>query len=352
MRAEELAKQLCDLDKYFLRRRHWPQLLEKDRLWLGLQFLIEKKQDSKLLSEVVLGMYQAAQDSESPARPSMERAIQMGWAAFLAAEFVNGGIGNKDALLRAKEFTGWPHNIPALPVTISGAFQSGSNEWIWVCLRSFVRELCHAQVTVPVATYEEARDGGRIRQLQLEVVSGGSGTLHHPCDWFVTEVDPVFRDAMTRAWNAARLHDDFKGPIQGRWRVLNELGEPISAISGSSACGAAYLGWRHALGGSKSDGRVMVMGDLGHEKPGGVSYVLTPVDGIGAKVKAVTRFQSSEIDTIVVPTASVAKALAALGSAVGRISVVEHRVDGQSVRWTSLQEWQAANPLSNIRQQI
>jgi hypothetical protein len=227
----------------------------------------------------------------------------------------------------------WPSSLPQPPGELPESARRSGREQVWQFWRSFIPSLVHSRAKVPAATYWMDGDAGELRWLELEVVSGGRDVVHHPRDCFAATADPVFKLAMARAWRAARSHHGLKGSYQGRWRLTDHGGLPVKKIAGASACAAAYFGWQHALKGTQP-GAIIVLGDLGPE-PVSDPVILEPVEGIRAKVGAIVAERSAEIDTIVVPTKSVKEALAGLGDATGRVSIVEYRADGTNRRWTS-----------------
>ena len=140
-------------------------------------------------------------------------------------------------------------------------------------------------------------------QLVLEIVEPGcAGVSLHPAVAMTTRLDETFEGAIRRGWDAAckRIENERLPSGFGRYSITTQTGNcqkvPYrGAITGSSAGGAAFLGWWHALNGVIPDPYLIVLTTLeewnGNYRPG-------PVQGLESKVAAIRRL--SRHDTIVV----------------------------------------------------
>jgi len=153
---------------------------------------------------------------------------------------------------------------------------------------------------VPVALSDELlQDKGSLATLVLEVLQPGGGRVfHHPAYCaLISYAHPDFEDSMQEAWEAAREQLPKGGasvPLcDGRWRLLQADGQPISEVKGRSASGAAAWGWWFVLQeGKVPDKEIIVLAETdryGH---------LREVGGVSAKTKAIA--DDGRFDTIVV----------------------------------------------------
>ena len=160
-------------------------------------------------------------------------------------------------------------------------------------------------VTVPVALM--LGETGYLADLTLGLLKNAAGpAVPHPGDCFCTAVESdfygnkesSFSDSMDVAWQAAQavsgVPAEGEAPVAGFWRIRLRDGEPVLALEGESAGGAAARGWLDLLMGKVPDDRVIALcttdargnlgGFLGHD--------------VFAKVTAIA--EEGYLDTIVV----------------------------------------------------
>jgi hypothetical protein len=159
------------------------------------------------------------------------------------------------------------------------------------CVRGFDHSLCvGSRVRVPVAA---AGSRPEILWLQLEAIADGTGIVRHPRDelerviaelWVAPRQSTSysFRDSNPsqfvsstyRAFETAQMLAGERGR-QGRWSFVHSNGIPVNVedtdtefreADGSSASGAAVLGWYRCLTGAIYDSRVIVIAALDHRR--------------------------------------------------------------------------------------
>jgi hypothetical protein len=234
-------------------------------------------------------------------------------------------------------------------------------EWLWGCIRTFLRATVLTRRSVYVATAQTpGEDGehsgmGKISRLEIEILGNGSEAIaQHPCDAVPTSVAPDFAGALRTGWHGARsmvyrgnvgLNQSYVGSNSGdtdstllvdaRWRLLDLNGEPIRKVIGPSAGAAALRGFWYALNGKFPDDELIVLGAV--EPPSGANpnYRLVGVDAVVEKVRAIVDLRMGkngkriDFDKIVVFSEDNAQAAcAALGSHLGEV-VVENLNTGQ-----------------------
>jgi hypothetical protein len=181
---------------------------------------------------------------------------------------------------------------------LQGDFVSRAEDRGW--MRTFQgNQVCKHMIEVPMAVCRVKPTVGILGTLQLELVEGAGEVYLHPADALTTFAAEDFLKSMEDAWSAAceraRHADVSVDGLAGRFRTLQDDGHPIPEISGTSAAGAAALGWYLAMRGMVPDEGVIVMAGIKHD---GSGYTPHSVDGIDEKVRAVASY--GRFDTIVV----------------------------------------------------
>lgn len=171
--------------------------------------------------------------------------------------------------------------------------------WVWDALHCLKNQpLSSRSLSVYVAT-TDSKFYSLIAELQLAIVSKGSGKLyHHPMDALFTKIHPSFSGALADAWETNVRFSQIEGDMDdivkwnGRWRLLQPNGEPVLEIEGRSASAAAARGWWFLLNEKIPDDNIIVMAQV--DKYG----QFTGVGEISKKVTDVIK--DGRFDTILV----------------------------------------------------
>jgi hypothetical protein len=173
--------------------------------------------------------------------------------------------------------------------------------YLWGWVRTFLDAPVRSSATVDVAHADQTVDD-RVVSLHLEVLKGGIDDVFlHPADALRTHCMDRFADAMGQAWKAARGRVEGESAVKccGRYRVLKNGEAFCRELDGTSAGGAAFRGWYHALKGQVPDPEVIVLAALKLDREGR-AIGLEPVDGLDRKVEAIDGLRPIRHDTIVV----------------------------------------------------
>lgn len=265
-------------------RSIWQELTTANHLWLALEFLLLK---NELPSDIdTLGQW------------------------FRGCADVSGIPGQDQCRIRGELIV-----TAALKVAKRGGDGTPSPDYISHYMNSLA-VLSHAAdisgpVRVPVAavptkagnTDEEDAKTSRITWLELMAMPSdrkNSGAIQHPGDLTAGKMTGVFCDSLSLAFNAAHRIACADDKLLGVWRLLDSSGQPVALrATGTSAGGAALLGWYRLLAGKKVDGRVLVMAAV--TQGSNSAKVLGPVEGVdykAAAAKEAVRNQKAIIDTI------------------------------------------------------
>lgn len=141
-----------------------------------------------------------------------------------------------------------------------------------------------------------------ICKLELTLVPSGNGSVYqHPGAVFSRiNLQDDFKAAIETAWKAAGKLGKRSKSYDGIWRVIEtDLPRDVE-LSGSSAGGAAALGYHRLLNSQRNDGRVIVLAAISENGE------LSSVESIEEKVIGIASYNEQcrldEIDTIVMAT--------------------------------------------------
>lgn len=190
-------------------------------------------------------------------------------------------------------------NLAYFQSTVAPHYISERPYWAWDALHFLQNQsLPSKSLTIHVAIIE-SNQFPTIAELKLDILPNGrEQQYHHPKDALLTYAHSAFADSMAAAWatNMRVLreedHVDIEKSWNGRWRLLDETGTPVTEVDGRSASAAAAWGWWFLLHEKIPDDGIIVMAQVdenGH---------FSGVEGISEKVKKVVT--DRRFDTIVV----------------------------------------------------
>ena len=169
-------------------------------------------------------------------------------------------------------------------------------EWAWGCVRTFLEHWNQRTTVTPVALWDESSSKGMVAGLYFEVLEKGSGAVfHHPKDAMLSlNIGNSFLDGIRNAWLAAHGEPDAAHRYDGRWSIdiypMPRTHDPMApskfphpGIMGTSAGGAAGIGWTHALKKTWPDPGIIAISGINEDG------LLGPVlqEGIVPKLQAV-----------------------------------------------------------------
>jgi hypothetical protein len=138
-----------------------------------------------------------------------------------------------------------------------------------------------------------------IAELHQELLLTGSGKhFHHPKDALRTFAHTSFAASLTQAWDTnlqsflLETNEGSEVKWNGRWRLLDKIGNPVIEVSGRSASAAAAWGWWFLLRDKIPDAGIIVMAQVDE------SGRFAGVNGIIDKTEAVMK--DGRFDTIIV----------------------------------------------------
>lgn len=154
---------------------------------------------------------------------------------------------------------------------------------------------------VPIIVYEIQAGIGHVLNLELEILENGDGSIfQYPADMLVTFPTESFTESIHNAWLAAGKlleNSDLIIKFNGQWRLLDKHDNPIPAVDGSSAGGAAARGWWSLLNNISIGEDIIVLININNKgKLIGVSQISNKVKAIISKKNFFTIVVADEND--------------------------------------------------------